>query len=259
VTSGSSAEARCGIRCVLSNIGGKVAELCAIAPPTVWRYSRGSTDAKVERRGNQRPDNEVESKGMNSYIKAALIVSLAITIGFASRTLCGAQTSTNLTDRHTPQRLLAQASEGTSPMMAEAAPSSPCHVSREYVRLINSGQYDKIGRLFSDDAVYMGPDGRTRHGAEDIGAFYKSMLSLLRPKVTSLSFLQNGNQCIMELGEVNSSGDNVKIWPIGSVPHPAAIDIFTINSRGKASKFLVYLRPGTRTQSELRAALAKMH
>jgi hypothetical protein len=26
----------------LSNIGGKVAELCAIAPPTVWRYPRGS-------------------------------------------------------------------------------------------------------------------------------------------------------------------------------------------------------------------------
>jgi hypothetical protein len=64
----------------------------------------------------------------------------------------------------------------------------------------------------------------------------------------------------MELGEVDSSGGNdVKIWPIGSVPHPAAIDIFTINSSGKASKFLVYLRPGTRTQAELRSALAKMH
>jgi hypothetical protein len=64
----------------------------------------------------------------------------------------------------------------------------------------------------------------------------------------------------MELGERDSSGgDNVKIWPTGSVPNPTAIDIFTIDSQGKASKFLVYLRPGTRTQAQLRAALAKMH
>jgi len=64
----------------------------------------------------------------------------------------------------------------------------------------------------------------------------------------------------MELGEVNSSdGSNVKIWPTGSLPNPGAIDIFTIDSQGKASKFLVYLRPGTRTQAQLRAALAKIH
>jgi hypothetical protein len=197
---------------------------------------------------------------MNSYTRAGLIISLAVTIGFASRAFCGAEVSKNLTDTHTPRTLLAQASAETSPTMAEPALSSPCHVPREYVRLINSGQYDKVGGLFADDAVYMGPDGKTHQGAEEIGAFYKRMLSLVRPKVTGLSFLQNGNECIMELGEVDSSGgNNVKIWPIGSVPHPAAIDIFTISSSGKASKFLVYLRPGTRTQAELRSALAKMH
>src|SRR5713101_8104559 len=42
---------------------------------------------------------------------------------------------------------------------AEPAPSSPCHVLREYVGLIsyNSGQCDKIGGLFSDGAVIYGP------------------------------------------------------------------------------------------------------
>ena len=197
---------------------------------------------------------------MNRYAKAGLIVSLAVTIGFTLRAFCGAEALNNLSERHTAQTLLAQASEGTSPTMAEPAPGSPCSVPREYIRLINSGQYDKVGGLFSEDAVYMGPDGKTHHGAKEIGAFYKRMLSVLRPKVTGLSFLQNGNECIMELGEVDSSGNNaVKIWPVGNVPHPAAIDIFTIDSQGKASKFLVYLRPGTRTQTELRAALAKMH
>jgi hypothetical protein len=215
--------------------------------------------ARADRRGNQ-GDEEEERKRMTSYTRAALIFILAAAIGFASRAFCGAEVLKNLSDRQTHQRLLAQAEEGPSPMMAEPAPGSPCHVPREYVRLINSGQYDKIGGLFADDAVYMGPDGKTHHGAAEIGAFYKKMLSSLRPKITASSFLQNGNECIMELGEVHSSGgNNVKIWPIGSVPHPAAIDIFTINSEGKASKFLVYLRPGTRTQEQLRAALSNMH
>jgi len=197
---------------------------------------------------------------MNNYCRAGLILSLAVTLGFASTTFCGAQVSRDLKGTHLPETLLAQASEATPSTTAEPASSSPCHVSREYIRLIDSGEYDKVGGLFSDDAVYMGPDGKTRHGAKEIGAFYKRMLSLLRPKITALSFLQSGNQCVMELGEVNSSdGSNVKIWPTGSLPNPGAIDIFTIDSQGKASKFLVYLRPGTRTQAQLRAALAKVH
>ena len=197
---------------------------------------------------------------MNNYCRAGLILSLAVTLGFASTTFCGTQVSRDLKGTHLPETLLAQASEATPSTTAEPASSSPCHVSREYIRLIDSGEYDKVGGLFSDDAVYMGPDGKTRHGAKEIGAFYKRMLSLLRPKITALSFLENGNECIMELGGLDSSGgDNVKIWPTGSVPHPGAIDIFTINSQGKASQFLVYLRPGTRTQAQLRAALAKIH
>jgi hypothetical protein len=209
--------------------------------------------------GNQK-NNVEEARRMNNYCRAGLIVSLAVTIGLASTTFCSAEVSKDLKGTPIPETLLAQASEGTPSTTAEPASTSPCHVPREYIRLINSGEYDKVGGLFSDDAVYMGPDGKTRHGAKEIGAFYKKMLSLLRPKVTGLSFLENGNECIMELGEVDSSGgNNVKIWPTGSLPHPGAIDIFTINSQGKASKFLVYLRPGTRIQAELRAALTKMH
>jgi SnoaL-like protein len=202
-------------------------------------------------------DNVEERRRMNNYCRAGLIVSLALTIGFASTTFCGAEVSKDLKGTHTPE-VLAQASEASPSTTAEPAPSSPCHVPREYIRRINSGEYDKVGGLFSDDAVYMGPDGKTHHGAKEIGAFYKRMLSLLRPKVTGLSFLQNGNECIMELESIDySDGNNVKIWPTGSVPHPGAIDIFTINSQGKASKFLVYLRPGT--QARIQAALAKMH
>ena len=196
---------------------------------------------------------------MNNYGRAGFIISLAVTLGLASTTFCGAEVSKDLKGTHTPE-VLAQASEASPSTTAEPAANSPCHVPREYIRLIDSGEYDKVGGLFSDDAVYMGPDGKTHHGAKEIGAFYKRMLSLLRPKIMGLSFLENGNECVMELGEISSSdGKNVKIWPTGSLPNPGAIDIFTIDSQGKASKFLVYLRPGSRTEAQLRAALAKMH
>jgi hypothetical protein len=187
---------------------------------------------------------------MNKYRRAGFIVGLAVTLGFASTAFCGVAVSKDLKGTHTPETLLAQASEGTASATAEPASSSVCHVPREYIRRINSREYDKVGELFSDDAVYMGPDGKTRHGTKEIGAFYKFMFTRLRAQISGfagLSFLENGNECIMELGEPDSSGGNVdvKIWPVGNVPHPTAIDIFTINSQGKASKFLVYLRPGT--------------
>src|SRR6266446_10319484 len=92
---------------------------------------------------------------MNNYCRAGLILSLAVTLGFASTTFCEAQVSRDLKGTHLPETLLAQASEATPSTTAEPASSSPCHVSREYIRLIDSGEYDKVGGLFSDDAVYM--------------------------------------------------------------------------------------------------------
>jgi hypothetical protein len=185
---------------------------------------------------------------MKNYRKVGFVVGLAVTLGFASTAFCAAEISKDLKDTHPSETLLAQADKATASLTGWPASSSVCYVPREYIRRINSGEYDKMGELFSDDAVYMGPDGETRHGAKEIGAFYKVILPRLQGKIAGLSFLENGDECIMELGiEPNSSGGNVdaKIWPLGTVPHPAAIDIFTINSQGKASKFLVYVRPGT--------------
>jgi hypothetical protein len=56
---------------------------------------------------------------------------------------------------------------------------------------------------------------------------------------------------------VTSKESGLKTYPLGSLPHPTAIDLFTVNSEGQASKFLVYVRPGTEEKAQ--AALAKMH
>jgi SnoaL-like domain len=152
--------------------------------------------------------------------------------------------------------LIAQASDSTANPPAaslsakESAARDACAAPREYVKLINAGRYDAIGGLFADDAVYLGPDGRTRHGSKDIGEFYKKLMGALRPQVKAASYMPHGNDCLMELENKDQKSGRYDL---------IAIDHFIIDPQGKVSKFIVYLRPGSRAGRQLSAALAKVH
>ena len=134
------------------------------------------------------------------------------------------------------------ASENTS------APGGACNAPHQYVKLINDGKYDSVGSLFADDAVYMGPDGKTRHGSEDIGAFYSRFLPKLKPHLQASRFFEQGNECMMELENKNNRTGEFA---------PAAVDHFTVDSAGKISTFIVYLRPGSEITRALRSALSE--
>jgi hypothetical protein len=128
-----------------------------------------------------------------------------------------------------------------------SATGAACSVPRDYVKLINDGKYDSVGSLFSDDAVYMGPDGKTRHGSKDIGAFYSRFLPRLKPQLRGSRFFEQGNECMMELENKNSRTGEFA---------PTAVDHFTVDSAGKISSFIVYLRPGAEGTRVLRGALS---
>lgn len=66
--------------------------------------------------------------------------------------------------------------------------NAACAKAAEYVELINSGKYDSIGNIFSKNAVYMGPDGKIRHGSKEIGSFYACFLSLEKPTLRATKF-----------------------------------------------------------------------
>jgi SnoaL-like domain len=125
--------------------------------------------------------------------------------------------------------------------------ANACRPPEKYVKLINDGKYDSVGDLFADDAVYMGPDGKTRHGAKDIGAFYARFLPRLKPQLRASKFFAMDNECMMELENRDSSG------AFG----PVAVDHFTIDSAGKISRFIVFLRPGSEGTRSLRRALSQ--
>lgn len=186
---------------------------------------------------------------MTDSRKVVRVIVLAITIGLTAAAVCAQQTTGQAAHAPLPTLLAqAQGDHGNASQAGEAGPKGSCDVPREYVRLINAGQYDALGALFSDDAVYMGPDGKTRHGSKAIGDFYKKFLSVYKPEVRAASYMQQGNDCMMEL-ESKSKNSGKYIL--------TAVDHFTVTD-GKASRFVVYLRPGPRTLAETNAALAKM-
>src|SRR2546421_10187191 len=75
-----------------------------------------------------------------------------------------------------------------TPAQSASGAGNPCSVPHEYVKVINDGKYDAVGNLFTENAVYMGPDGKTRHGSKDIGAFYSNFLPKLKPQLRAARF-----------------------------------------------------------------------
>jgi SnoaL-like domain len=155
-----------------------------------------------------------------------------VALAYVALALSFAVFALNRSARASEQTLLAEAPKSQDVVGTNGA--GPCQVAKQYVSLINQGQYGALGGLFSDNAVYQGPDGKTRHGSKQIGEFYVKMLTRLRPNMKPASFIEQGNECVMELENKDSEGRYVL----------TAIDHFTVDQNGKATHFVVYLRPG---------------
>jgi predicted SnoaL-like aldol condensation-catalyzing enzyme len=144
--------------------------------------------------------------------------------------------------------LFAQAS-AADPKTGGSAATDTCETPRDYVKLINSGRYDAIGGLFADDAVYMGPDGTTRNGRKEIAEFYQKVLSAMRLQLKAASYIQEGDNCLVELENKDKKSGRYDL---------ISIDHFIIDPQGKVSKFIVYLRPGSQFGKQVGAAV-KVH
>ena len=111
-----------------------------------------------------------------------------------------------------------------------------CEVAQLYVELINSKRYDELHTLFAANAVFLTPVGKVLQGPRDIGEFYKSMVGSLQPDIVPVSFISDGDACVMELAAKTNRDD-------GEGYRLSAIDHFTVNAEGKIINMIVYLRP----------------
>lgn len=112
-----------------------------------------------------------------------------------------------------------------------------CRAARRYVELSDTGQYDKIGTLFADNAIYFGPNEEAMLGAGKIGAFYTVFLSHAKPHVQVASLVPAGpHDCFIELQGTTANFVQKT---------PGAIDRFTTDETGKVSRLYIYFRPDT--------------
>jgi SnoaL-like domain len=189
-----------------------------------------------------------QTQTLAHMVVLAVAMSCALT-GFASpASVSAAMPSHDGTATRAPM-LVAQAS-AADPKTGESAGMDACETPREYVKLINSGLYDAIGGLFANDAVYMGPDGRTRKGTKEIGEFYQKLMGAMRPQLKAVSYIQEGNDCLVELENKDKKSGRYDL---------ISIDHFIIDPQGKVSQFIVYLRPGSQFGKQVDTALSKVH
>lgn len=122
------------------------------------------------------------------------------------------------------------------PRAASARGKRACQVAQRYVDLTAAEKYDQLGSLFAEDAVFVTPIGTVLRGAAEIGNFYATFLPKLKPRNVPISFIADGNECVMELVTATNM-DNYAKYRL------AAIDHFTVNRQGKIRHMVVYLRP----------------
>jgi SnoaL-like domain len=189
-----------------------------------------------------------QARTLAHMVVLAVAMSCAST-GFASPASINTATPSHDRAATRAPMLVAQASSA-DPKTGESAAKDACETPREYVKLINSGRYDAIGGLFADDAVYMGPDGKTRKGMKEIGEFYQNFLGPIRLQLRAASYIQEGNNCLVELENKDKKSGRYDL---------ISIDHFIIDPQGKVSKFIVYLRPGTQFRKQVDAAMSKGH
>ena len=124
----------------------------------------------------------------------------------------------------------------TPPPAASAKGKRSCEPAQRYVDLMTAERYDEVGKLFADDAVFVTPTGKVLRGPAEIGAFYAEMMPKFKPRNVPISFIADGDECIMELVTATIL-DNFAAYRL------AAIDHFTVNADGKIRHLTVYLRP----------------
>ena len=134
----------------------------------------------------------------------------------------------------------------TPPPAASAKGRPACAVAQKYVDNVNAGRYQDQGGLFAEDAVFVRPDGQVSHGSKEIGEFYSNFLGKITPKIIPISFIADGNECVMELAAMTRVNDSDK-YMLGAIDH------FTMNKQGKIQHMVVFIRPQSAlTQSKIK-------
>jgi hypothetical protein len=112
--------------------------------------------------------------------------------------------------------------------VSEPALTPACRAAQAFVKLNMAGQYDAIGKLFADDANFLGPDGVMRHHPEEIARAFQKIVTV-RPPLRIAGLSPNGQEsCLLELEMMNEQTKTFETGPI---------DRFQVDKNGKLISF----------------------
>ena len=78
--------------------------------------------------------------------------------------------------------------------------SSPARRAADaYIARVNERDLDALVALFAPDALLLAAGGQRLAGADEIRAFYASMVIAAQPSVRGVNFVQQDATCVMEL------------------------------------------------------------
>jgi SnoaL-like domain len=113
------------------------------------------------------------------------------------------------------------------------AMTAPRMFAETYVETINREAYGELRNLFAVNAVFLGPGQQEFHGRDEIGTFYERFLGEMRPIISIVSYVEDGDDCVYELQARRADGGE---------PWLAAIDHATVDADGKVARFTVFTK-----------------
>ena len=122
-----------------------------------------------------------------------------------------------------------------TPVDAVASPAY--RLAQTYIEYVQTGAFDRLPELFTDDAVIFPPLRRTPVvGKAEIVDFYLNTIGKIAPIAKAVSIFGEGNECFMELAsQYDVDGEPRYIL--------TTIDHFSLAEDGRFNRMIVYLRP----------------
>ncbi len=118
--------------------------------------------------------------------------------------------------------------------MTKSPPGPALATMERYFAFANEGKYAEMGKLYTEDAVFLAPTGETLHGRERIVEFYSTLLGKVIPHTTITWTVDGGKRCAVEF-EGQTAKDRTK---------RKVVDLVDVDDTGQITRMTVFLRPG---------------
>lgn len=122
------------------------------------------------------------------------------------------------------------------PVEGDIPDTESCRMTARYMELVNSQKAEQVADLFADDAFVFEPAHETAaNGREAIDAFFSRTIGPMSPKVTGVSYVGSGSDCVVAIALETRWNDELQYTLV-------SLDLFTLGEDGRFSRMIAFTR-----------------